>query len=324
MERVDFTRIALVGLLAYGFSVSNLPSQDTSPARRSSPPTPPQPSLSRPFTGFFRQLLATAPAEREALLARQAPAQRVVLEEKLREYEALPATEREVRLRTLDLRHYLSVLLRLPPSNRVERLATVSEPDREMVQERLKYWDRCPPEVQRDLLENEMAFRVLVGLDVTLAAPRPNATNSLPGTPDAFERALAQWKTLPVERRQAVRVHFQQVFTLSEKEKAKLLTPLGEPERRWMEYTLKAFAKLPEAQRESCIASFRKFADLSNEERTQFLTSAARWEAMSAEDRQAWRRLVTRMPTPPPPLPPDLRRGVLPPLPRTSLVATNY
>jgi hypothetical protein len=62
---------------------------------------------------------------------------------------------------------------------------------------------------------------------------------------------------------------------------------------------------------------------MSAEQRQQFLKNAARWQAMSSAERQAWRDLVRQIPIwppeppePPPPLPPLL------PLP-PSLVAPS-
>src|ERR1051325_7567036 len=79
------------------------------------PPMPPTPI-------DFRKLLAMNAAERETVLATRTQQQRDVLIEKIREYESLPAAEREARLCSLQLRLYLRPLLEVPSSNRAERL----------------------------------------------------------------------------------------------------------------------------------------------------------------------------------------------------------
>src|SRR5687768_15744779 len=53
-----------------------------------------------------------------------------------------------LRLRTLELRWHLLPLLSAAPSNRVVRIQAVPERDRPLIEERLRLWDRLPPELQ--------------------------------------------------------------------------------------------------------------------------------------------------------------------------------
>ena len=55
--------------------------------------------------------------------------------------------------------------------------------------------------------------------------------------------------------------------------------------------------------RQQCMESFEKFAAMAPEERNQFLQNAAKWEAMTAHERQLWRRLVGELPPMPPGMP---------------------
>src|SRR5262245_48206265 len=64
---------------------------------------PPLPSLATPVD-YFRQLLSAKPEERERLLSGRTAEHRKVLESSLRAYETLTPEERDVRLRTLELR----------------------------------------------------------------------------------------------------------------------------------------------------------------------------------------------------------------------------
>jgi hypothetical protein len=59
------------------------------------------------------------------------------------------------------------------------------------------------------------------------------------------------------------------------------------------------------------VTNFIILASLSPAERREFLVSAAEWQKMKPEDRDAWRKLVSKVP-PLPPLPNSYR---LPPLP---------
>ncbi|HTG45686.1 MAG TPA: hypothetical protein VK633_14280, partial [Verrucomicrobiae bacterium] len=97
-------------------------------------PATPQASLMPPHprsvTDFFRQLLVALPAEQAVMLASKPLSIRVVLQQKLEEYRALPPAECELRLHALDLRGYLTALMRLPATNRTTRLAAIPEKDR--------------------------------------------------------------------------------------------------------------------------------------------------------------------------------------------------
>lgn len=306
----------LLGVKAMG--ETNAAPQGAKPARPL-PPLPPVPTS--PFN-FFRELLATGPSERERLLASKSPEQRLALQNKLREYESLSPEERELRLRALDLRWYLNFVMRMAPSNRVEFLKNVPEADRPLVEERLRHWDQWSPDLQKELLTNDMAIRILVGTQTGLARP-PSPPNLSLTQREQMENNIRKWMALPEDKRQQIYGRFPQLVELDQKEKTSALTPLSELERVQMEKTLESFARLPKAQRELCISGFKKFAALSPQERMQFLTNAKLWEAMNAKDRQTWRNLVNRMKLPP--LPPRFNSPPMPPLPprASSLAATN-
>ncbi len=93
-----------------------------------------------------------------------------------------------------------------------------------------------------------------------------------------------------------------------------------------MEKTIADFKKLPVAARELCVRNFPKFAELTPQERRQFLYNVQEWETMTADDRQTWRKLVSKVPRMPP-LPPGLGQPPLPKraagLPATTTQETN-
>jgi hypothetical protein len=281
------------------------------------PPLPPAPM-------DFRQLLAMSAAEREKVLAGRTPQDRQIIEAKLKEYDALSPEAREQRLRAVQLRLYLRPLMKVPPSNRVERIAKIPEPDRTLIVERLAAWDRLPAETQREMLENVLAVSVLVHPE--LALPRGRMAAELtPQQQAAVQRAVARWRELPEDKRRQLDEQFQRIFQLNEQETAKSLQGLSEIERRRIQNTLEAFWSLKPAQRDACIAGVQKFRELSPLERSEFLRNAELWQEMSPEDRKVWRELVTRFRTPRPPalpiLPPALPR--VPVQPKSLLTATN-
>src|SRR5258708_30721944 len=115
--------------LAAGLLMSRSGAAQSAPAVRSEtkltaalPPTPPLPPSP---LDYFRRILAMSATERDTLLAEKSPAVRKVLEDKLREYDALSADERQSRLRALELRWYLKPLMQMPASNRVSRLNAI-------------------------------------------------------------------------------------------------------------------------------------------------------------------------------------------------------
>ena len=262
---------------------------------------------------YFRRLLEADAAGREKLLAGKTPEQRRVLLNSQRVYASLTPEERELRLRTMELRFHLNTLLRVTPSHRADRLRLVPERDQPLIKARLALWDQLAPDAQKELLENEKMMRLME----SVATGRPRRQIPLP-PPAASqvrqaEQQLTRWEDLPEARRAQIRGNFSSLFELTEREKAGVLRPLplGPEERRLMEKTLEQFSRLSPGQRDLCIRNFEKLAALPAPERRQFLASAQEWQKMRAEDREAWRRLVSRVP----PLPPLPGRTLLPPLP---------
>ena len=305
--------------LAIGFSfvvgsfAQPVPPQVTAkqPILAGKPSPPPIPSS--PIDSF-RKMLAMPVVERETFLATRSPQQRQVLQEKLKEYELLTPEERETRLRTLELRIYLLPLMAMAASNRQPSLAAVPERVQKLVEERLKEWDQLPADLQKDVLENQMATTLFFRSETS--PPRPNSNLSALSDPERkrIEQSIQRWNLLPPERRQSIQEHFKRFFELPKNEKARALESLNQSERLQMKASLQAFDRLPNDQRERCINGFKKFAELSSAEREQFLKDAERWKNMNPQDRKVWRTLVSQFSTHPP-MPPGLGP---PPLPNSA------
>ena len=307
MNKRTLPRLVLFGLLAGTVGSLSAQSPSTQDKERKLPSTNSLPPLPPPALDF-RQLLAMPAAEREKLLASKSPQHRRILETKMLEYESLKPEEREPRLRTLQVRLHLRQLIKMPPSNRVERLATIAEPDRKLIEERLEQWDQLPKAVQQEVLQNQWPIPPM---------PIPSQVSpvaNLSAKQRQIESEMDRWNALPRDQRQQTLERFKQYFDeLSDKERAKVLNTLSAAERQQMEKTLQDFERLPKAQRDRCIAGFQKFADLPPEERQQFLKNAERWQTMSEKDRVVWRTLVSKFSSFPP-LPPRAQPGT-PPLP---------
>jgi hypothetical protein len=317
----------LAGFPLRAGSVTNAPARPillSVPQSALLPPAPPPPKSP---VGLFRELLALNPAERENFLTNRPPANRDRILAKVREYEALDANERELRLRATELRWYLLPLLHTSPTNRAPRLAAVPDELRPLVKVRLQHWDILPPPLQQEFFGSERALRYFSHVDPTNRpfqslmppdrGPRPGSTNP----------ALARGMVLSEEQRQKMAAQFNQFFELTPAEKKKTLNTLSDFERQQMEKTLATFGQLSLPQRQKCLRGFSEFAGMSAAEKQEFLNNARRWSQMSPKERQAWRDLVTHVPDWPP-----LPARLMPPLPPKSphltqrqlpLVATN-
>ena len=273
---------------------------------------------------YFRGLLGMTPAERERMLAGQPEDKRKQVLAFVREYEALPRDVREERMRQTEMHWYLLVLLRLDPARREERLREISPLYQPMLLPQLAQWDQLPAVMRQALLEKESFLSTYVQWQGHSPEAQAVVLGRLPAEQRAaWARELNRWQGLPESRREELRQAFRQFFYLSVEEQKETIQALSGTEQRQMEEALRSYANLPPALQRQCVESFRKFAAMSEEERNEFLQNAAKWEAMTARERQLWRALVNRLP----PMPPGFCQPNLPPMPpRTAsgrLGATN-
>jgi hypothetical protein len=280
---------------------THLPGPDSAGTNAVPKPIPPLPG-SKTSAEYFRELLELSPRERAQALADRSEHQRKYLEDRLREYEALPKEQRDARLKQLELTWHLDGLMKLARTNR----ATVPAYLRPIVDESLRQWDCLPPKVQQEALDYETTANYFLRVRPTVS-PIPGATSTLatPPVPGAEEKPGK------------LAAHLNQFLELSNREQRKTLDTLPVQEREAMEQTLRTFASLPGEQRKICISSFEKFSRMDKEQRDQFLRNAARWKAMSPRERETWRTLMQIVPSSPAappslvPLPPgaDLNAG---------------
>lgn len=312
--RVMLLFLLLSAVAASGQEAARVSAQAANaPAPPALPPIPPPLPPLPPRALNFRELINLPAADREKALAARSPEDRRVIEGKLKEYDALSPRERELRLRCLQLRLYLRPLMQLPPSNRLDALAAIPEPDHDLIVQRLKRWDELTPASQKEFLENELAVRTLVHPE--LAVPLRGNSSGVPQPSAAVESAIARWRTLPEQKRKEIHGQFRIFFQLGEQDKARSMQGLGEDERRQMEKTLRVLRGLTQRQRDACIDGLQRFANLSTEDRAQFLRNVELWQNMTPQERKLLRELVARFRPPLPPFPPMLP----PPLPKQPL-----
>jgi hypothetical protein len=263
---------------------------------------------------YFRGLLAMTPMERNRELARKSPEDRAVLLAKIQEYETMPRGIREARLCQTELHWELLGLMKLAPDQRAARLREVSPLYLPMVQELLRQWGQVPPATQKALLEKQSFIGVYLRLQGSPAEVQKKIIDGLaPERRAHWAEEMERWQALPEPQRAELCAQFQRFCLMSAPERQETVHALSDDERAKMEDALRAFDRLGLDQRSLCINSFRKFATMAPEERAEFLKNAARWDAMTASERQLWRDLVHTLP-PMPPTPPGFLRG-LPPMP---------
>src|SRR5207247_8555196 len=102
---------------------------------------------------------------------------RTIIEERLKEFDALSPDQRKTRLRLMELQSELLPLLQATPSTRGTMMAVVPEQDRSLIQERLRIWDtKLSPDLQKLILENEMVLHYFITGEATTT---DNLTNSV-------------------------------------------------------------------------------------------------------------------------------------------------
>lgn len=280
-------------------------------ADQAAPPMPPSPIAE--FRGWLKQ----SPEERKVALAKRSEKSRRVLEQKIEEYSALPADERERRLGASEMQWYLSRLLGMPKSKRENALQSVPALWQPMVMERLSQWDKMPPAVRQQALQHKLVVEYL-------SVPSHQQEMVLRGLSSAERNTLmdriAQWKILPAVERERMDERLRAFFDTQRDRQAETLNSFTDAERQVMSKTLDAFRALPPSQRELCIQSFAqftsKFAAMSRPEQIAFLKNVERWQEMSQNDRDIWRQVVSVVPPMPelplPPLPGNAPRAPLP------------
>jgi hypothetical protein len=279
------------------------PTTNAGAARAGNPgvPLPPSPIAT------IREVLAMTSAERQKYLAGRAPQHRDFLAAKLAEFDELTDDEREARLKSLQLRYYMSLLMKLPATNRNSVMLNVPTVDRSMIEERLRLWDKLTADQQKKFLEHEAVVRT-VAPDLS-KIPRETPLSTFPPYKRAqIEEQIGAWKALSQQERQQIEMQFRQFFKLPTLKKQRTLEALEEYEAA----ALRSLDQLPKEERDRYLAGLNKFTGLSSQERSEFLKAAARWKKMNESQRETWRTLANRFPTNPP-LPPGFQHLPLPP-----------
>ncbi len=289
------------------------------------PVPPPAPPLPTSPVAVFRRLLSLDAAARALALAQRDEAHRSALASRLAEYDALPLEQREQRLLATDLYWHMQQLLPRPPAERSGLVANAPAPLQAVLSERLALWDRLPTSDREALLQHEQAIRYFAHMREITPPPLPITNASVaaaPAVPLRMQAELGRIQELSAPDRRHLVETWRQLFeaTPDSPERNTALRSMTALERREMNEVLERFRALPPAQRQICIESFARFATMKPSERVGFLRDAERWASLPAQERQAWRNLVTKLP-PLPPIPESIPPPPLPgPTPKAQLL----
>lgn len=263
------------------------------------PPLPPSPVQQ------FREWLALPPSERQKAVAEWPSGKQEVLLRKLRTYEALPAEERERRLKMIELRYYLRPLMGMKPEERASTLGLVPLSLKALVLERLSNWDSLDAHLREEILASDNSRELVTKYYLQLQQGRSKEEilgSFNPARRAEMDQALRTWNGLSASARVRTAGQLTAFFELPRVEQDRAFQLLSDSERQDIEKTLQAFSQLSPEQRRVCVESFQKFTMMPPPERASFLRNAARWQAMSPEERALWKKLVTKIP-PLPPMP---------------------
>ena len=299
-----------------------LGAQLPAPSVSSTAGAPPPPPLLPPpqVLTTFRELLEMGREAREAALAKKSEANRKILTERLKEFDALSPEQRQTRLRLMQLRWELLSVLRASPTNRALVTKSIPIEDRGLINDRLSYWDRLAPDLQKWVLENEGLLSYFVSGEARSTSDLTNKLETLaPLVRQKLTNSMARWVDFTPEQQQKIYENFRAIFGLDQPERKRIVDPAllrtgSEQELKQIQKVIESFQRLSREQREQCMAYFRKFTGMTMEQRVQFLRNAERWEKMSETEKEAWRRLVNQIPSIPPfgpPLPPQSGARVL-------------
>ena len=107
---------------------------------------------------------------------------------------------------------------------------------------------------------------------------------------------------------------FQHFFDLSDGERRAVLQTLPDAQRQQVEKMMKFLEQLPREERAQGLNAIGKLVLMNGAEQREFFVNAARWKELSPAEREAWLKLVPRLPPippgaglPRPPLPGGLR-----------------
>lgn len=243
-------------------------------------------------------MLAAKAKDRQAFWAR-----------KISEYEQLPESICQDRLKIAQLHWYIALLIPIPADAREKRLEQIPDGERVLVKRCLERWDKLPEDARADVMNNFKLTRYFARVETrssSLPPPLPSAA-TVPGN---LKNPSAQtWENSPLEKRRKMLDAYARFYELPARQQESILEKMPFPFRKECELQRNELLQMPPDQRQRSLNFLRVFAKMSPEEQAQFRKNANRWRDMNPQERNFWMRYVEQLPKRLPPMPPVAERS---------------
>lgn len=237
-------------------------------------------------------MLSSKTKERRAFWAR-----------KIDEYERLPKSLRQDRLKIAQLHWYIALLIPISADAREKRLAQIPEGERDLVQRCLERWDKLPEDARAEVMNNFKLTRYFARGETRSSVPPPlPPASSRPGKRD--NPSAQAWESSPLEKRREMLAAYARFYELPASRQEAALEKMPFSFRRECESQRNELLRMPPEQRQRTLNSLRAFAKMSPEEQARFRENAKRWKDMTPQERNFWMRYVEQLPKRSPPMPP--------------------
>ncbi len=243
----------------------------------------------------FRQLLELNTQQREAIILRQEPSTRRILERKLEEYASLSEGEKEFRLFATELHFYLEPMIGRDSS--IEKIPADRIPDSIIPHLRtaMDFWNQLPVSQRDLLLSKKKAITYLITL--TYSSARLSAI--VPEQSDEWE-SLNRFLALSLDKQKA------------------FLNSYGLAGNTRIVQVLEKMASLSADQRDRSVHALTCYLSFPPAMKDRFMDGVHTWNSMKPTERTVWRQIADRYPrVKPAPLPfsTQTAEGPYPPFP---------
>lgn len=303
MLRTRFSFI-LGGLLSWA-ALSGAEPKWTLRTVPSQPNPPPIPSIADSPVKYLSDLLAATPERREKMLASKTKDRKAFWARKIGEYEQLPESVRQDRLKVAQLHWYIALLIPISADAREKRLKQIPDGERDIVQQCLERWDKLSEDARADVMNNFKLTRYFARGETRSSLPPPLPPASI--RPGNLKNPSAQtWESSPLERRREMLDAYARFYELPARQQEATLEKMPFPFRKECESQRNELLQMPPDQRQRTLNFLRAFAKMSPEEQARFRENAKRWRDMNSQERNFWMRYVKQLPKQLPPMPPGV------------------
>lgn len=224
---------------------------------------------------------------------------------KIREYERLPATVRQDRLKIAQLHWYIALLIPISADAREKRLEQIPDEERALVKRCLERWDKLPEDARTDVMNNFKLTQYFARGETQSSVPPPLPPAST-GPGNLKNPSSQTWESSPLDKRRKMLDAYARFYELPARQQEATLEKMPFPFRKECELQRNELLQMPPDQRQRTLNFLRAFAKMSPEEQAQFRKNAKRWRDMNPQERNFWMRYVEQLPKQLPPMPPGV------------------